>query len=130
MTPTQALITGLVGVAFALSGVAYGLWTVYRKSASREAELREREAKSREEAARIRTLHQQQVEREQRQRERDERDRLAEAERRAAEVRDIYRAGDIAKRIESPEAEVSDAAAKEASADALRALSDWDDARR
>ena len=55
---------------------------------------------------------------------------LRAAERRAAEVREVYRAGEVAKRIESPDAEVSDAASAEASADALRALAGWDDARR
>jgi hypothetical protein len=123
MNIMQAVLTVAAAIIGALLAVITVLWRRSRADAAQAAE-------DRAEAARIRTLHQQQVERERRQRQRDEVERLKAAERRAAEVREVYRAGKVAKRIESPDAEVSDAAAAEASADALRALAGWDDARR
>jgi len=118
--------TILTAAAAIIGALLTAIAVLWRRSRADAAER----ATERAEVARIRTLHQQQVERERRQRERDERERLAEAERRAAELREVYRAAEVATRIESPEPEVSDAAAEEASADALRALADWDDARR
>ena len=118
--------TILTAAAAIIGALLTAIAVLWRRSRADAAER----ATERAEVARIRTLHQQQVERERRQRERDERERLAEAERRAAELREVYHAAEVATRIESPEPEVSDAAAEEASADALRALADWDDARR
>ena len=119
----SAILTAAAAIIGALVAAVAVLWRRSRADAAQSAE-------GRAEAARIRLLHQRQVERERRQRQRDEVERLKAAERRAAEVREVYRAGEVAKRVESPDAGVSDAAAEEASADALRALADWDDARR
>jgi len=118
--------TILTAAAAIIGTLVTAIVLLWRRSRAETAQA----AEDRAEAAHIRTLHQQQVERERKQRQQAELDRLAAAERRAAELREVYRAAEVAKRIESPDAEVSDAAVAEASADALRALSDWDDARR
>jgi Flp pilus assembly protein TadB len=118
--------TILTAAAAIIGTLVTAIVLLWRRSRAETAQA----AEDRAEAAHIRTLHQQQVERQRKQRQRDEVERLKAAERRAAEVREVYRAGEVAKRIESPDAEVSDAAAKEASADALRALAGWDNARR
>jgi len=119
----STILTAAAAIIGALIAAIAVLWRRSRADTAQAAE-------DRAEAARIRTLHQIEQDRIRAERQRQELDRLAAAERRAAEVREVYRAGEVATRIESPDAEVSDAAAAEASADALRALSDWDDARR
>jgi Flp pilus assembly protein TadB len=118
--------TILTAAAAIIGALLTAIAVLWRRSRADAAER----ATERAEAAHIRALHQQQVERDRRNRKRAEVEALRAAERRADELREAYRAAEVAKRIESPDAEVSDAAAAEASADALRALADWDDARR
>jgi Flp pilus assembly protein TadB len=123
----SSIVTAAVVAAATIIGALLAIVAVlWRRSRADAAQA----AKDRAEAAHIRALHQQQVERDRRNRKRAEVEALRAAERRAAEVREVYRAGEVATRIESPDAEVSDAAATQASADALRALAGWDDARR
>lgn len=119
----NTILTAAAAIIGALLAAITVLWRRSRADTAQAAE-------DRAEAARIRTLHQIDQDRIRAERKRQELERLAAAERRAAEDRETWRAADVAKRIESPLPEMSDAAAKEASADALRALSDWDDARR
>ena len=123
----SSIVTAAVAAAVTIIGALLAIVAVLWQRSRADAADR---AKDRAEAAHIRTLHQQQVERERKQRQQAEFDRLAAAERQAAELREVYRAAEVAKRIESPDAEVSDAAAEEATADALRALAGWDNARR